>query len=153
MSIIWKYLDKRSATVDAIKDYGSMQFIIDHTDDEIKAAYEKMGGVRSPQFDGMPRTRNSHAVEDRLIKGIEEIDVLKERYRQAMEYMAWFRPAWEELTGDEQYVLETFYGEDNEYGSSVIYKIADHFHIEQSSAYNKKNRALYHLTVLLFGKG
>ena len=37
MSIIWKYLDKRSATVDAIKDYGSMQFIIDHTDDEIKA--------------------------------------------------------------------------------------------------------------------
>lgn len=153
MSIIWKYLDKRSATVDAIKDYGSMQFIIEHTDDEIKAAYEKMGGVRSTQFDGMPRTRNPHAVEDRMIKGIEEIDVLKERYRQAMEYMVWFRPAWEELTEDEQYVLETFYGEGNEYGSSVIYKIADRFHIEQSSAYNKKNRALYHLTVLLFGKG
>lgn len=153
MSIIWKYLDKRSATVDAIKDYGSMQFIIEHTDDEIKAAYEKMGGARSPQFDGMPRTRNPHAVENRMIKGIEEIDVLKERYRQAMEYMAWFRPAWEELTGDDKYVLETFYGGGNEYGSSVIYKIADHFHIEQSSAYNKKNRALYHLTVLLFGKG
>lgn len=153
MSIIWKYLDKRSAAVDAIKDYGSMQFIIEHTNDEIKAAYEKMGGVKSPQFDGMPRTRNHHAMEDRMIKGIEEIDVLKERYRQAMEYMAWFRPAWEELTGDEQYVLETFYGEGNEYGSSVIYKIADRFHIEQSSAYNKKNRALYHLTVLLFGKG
>ena len=28
MSIIWKYLDKRSAAVDAIKDYGSMQFIL-----------------------------------------------------------------------------------------------------------------------------
>lgn len=54
MSIIWKYLDKRSATVDAIKDYGSMQFIIEHTDDEIKAAYEKMGGVRIHQFDGCP---------------------------------------------------------------------------------------------------
>ena len=26
MSIIWKYLDKRSAAVDALKDYGSMKF-------------------------------------------------------------------------------------------------------------------------------
>ena len=152
MSIIWKYLDKRSAAVDALKDYSSMKFIIEHTDDEIKAAYEKMGGVSSPQSDGMPRTQNPHAVEDRMIKGIEEIDVLRERYRQAVEYMAWFLPAWEELSEDERYVLENFYGRSNEYGSSVIYKIADHFRIEQSSAYNKKNRALHHLTILLFGK-
>lgn len=152
MSIIWKYLDKRSAAVDALKDYGSMKFIIEHTDDEIKAAYEKMGGVSSPKPDGMPHARNPHAAEDRMIKGIEEIDVLKERYRQAVEYMAWFLPAWEEFSEDERYVLENFYGDGNEYGSSVIYKIADHFHIEQSSAYNKKNRALHHLTILLFGK-
>lgn len=87
MSIVWKYLDKRSAAVDALKDYGSMKFIIDHTDDEIKAAYQKMGGVSSPQYDGMPHSHNPQAGEDRIIKGIEEIDVLKERYRQAMEYM------------------------------------------------------------------
>ena len=50
MSIIWKYLDKRSAAVDALKDYGSMKFIIGHTDEEVKSAYEKMGGVRdAPQ--------------------------------------------------------------------------------------------------------
>ena len=152
MSIIWKYLDKRSAAVDALKDYSSMKFIIEHTDDEVRAAYEKMGGVSSPKSDGMPHTSNPHAVEARMLKGIEELDVLTERYRQAVEYMAWFLPAWEELSEDERYVLETFYGDSNEYGSSVIYKIADHFHIEQSSAYNKKNRALHHLTILLFGK-
>ena len=50
MSIIWKYLDKRSAAVDALKDYGSMKFIIEHTDDEIKAAYEKMGGAQVTQY-------------------------------------------------------------------------------------------------------
>lgn len=152
MSIVWKYLDKRSAAVDALKDYGSMKFIIDHTEEEIKAAYQKMGGVSSPQYDGMPHSHNPQAGEERILKGIEEIDVLKERYRQAAEYMAWFVPAWEELSEDERYVLETFYGEANEYGSSVIYQIADHFRIEQSSAYNKKNRALHHLTTLLFGK-
>ena len=50
-----------------------------------------------------------------------------------------------------QYVLETFYDE-NTYGSNAAWYIAEHFQIEQASAYRKKNRALDHLTVLLFGK-
>ena len=87
-----------------------------------------------------------------MIKGIEEIDVLKERYRQAAEYMAWFLPAWEELSEDERYVLETFYSDGNEYGSSVVYDICDRFHIERTSAYKKKNRALQKLVTLLYGK-
>lgn len=152
MSVIWKYLDKRSAAVDALKDYSSMRFIIDHTDEEIKAAYEKMSGVSSPQFDGMPHSHNPQAAEDRIIKGIEEIDVLKERYRQAVEYMAWFLPAWEELSEDERYVLEAFYGETNEYGSNAADEVADYFRIERASAYRRKNRALERLTILLFGK-
>ncbi len=31
MNIIWQYLDKRNAAVNALKDYNSMQFIINHT--------------------------------------------------------------------------------------------------------------------------
>lgn len=151
MSIIWKYLDKRSAAVDALKDYKSMKFIIDHTDDEIKNTYEKMSGISSPQVDGMPHSHNPQAAEDRIIKGIEEIDVLWERYRQAMEYMAWFLPAWEEISEEERYVLETFYSEDERQTDS-IYDICDHFGIERSSAYNRKNRALGKLVTLLYGK-
>ncbi len=151
MSIVWKYLDKRSAAVDALKDYGSMKFIIDHTDDEIKAAYQKLGGVSSPQYDGMPHSHNPQAGEDRIIKGIEEIDVLRERYRQAAEYMEWFVPAWKELTEDERYVLETFYSEEERQTDS-IYDICDRFHIERTSAYKKKNRALQKLVTLLYGK-
>ena len=56
MSIIWKYLDKRSAAVDALKDYSSMEFIIANTSSEIKNTRDKMSGVRSPQFDGMLQT-------------------------------------------------------------------------------------------------
>ena len=151
MGIAWKYLDKKSAAADAVKDYSSMKFIIEHTDDEIKAAYEKMGGVSSPQPDGMPHAHNPRAAEDRMVKGIEEIDVLKERYRQAMEYMAWFLPAWEELSEDDRYVLETFYS-DSESQTNAVYDICDQFGIERSSAYNKKNRALGKLVTLLYGK-
>ena len=145
MSIIWKYLDKRSATVEAIKDYSSMQFIIEHTDEKIKEEQNKMVSLGSPRYNGMPHSHNPRAAEDRIIGGIEEIDVLKERYRQAVEYMEWFQPSWDQLTPDE------FYTEGYE-DTNVVYAIRDKYNIERSSAYNKKNRALQHLQVLLFGK-
>ena len=111
-----------------------------------------MGGISSPQFDGMPYAHNPHAAEDRMAEGVDEISVLRERYRQAMEYMAWFVPAWEELSEDDRYVLDAFYSEENEYGSSAAEDVADYFGIERASAYRRKNRALAKLTTLLFGK-
>ena len=83
MSIVWKYLDKKSAVVKALEDYSSMQFIIEHTDEMIRQEEERMTSVGSPRFDGMPRTHNPNAHEERLLDGLEKIDVLKERYRQA----------------------------------------------------------------------
>ena len=152
MSIMWKYLDKRSATIAALKDYESMRFIIKNTDNEVAAEREKMSAIRSPGYDGMPHAHNPNAQEDRVLNGIQEIDILKERYRQAVEYMNWFRPAWEQLTEDERFVLETFYGDVNSYGSGAVSYITSHYGIEQTTAYKRKNRALDRLTVLLFGK-
>lgn len=152
MSIVWKYLDKRAGAIAALKDFSSMKFIIEHTDEEIKRVCENITGYGGTALEGMPHTHNPHAVEDRIINGISEIDVLKERYRQAAEYMAWFMPAWEELSDDERYVLETIYGNENDYGANAVYAVCDRFSIERSSAYNKKNRALNHLVTLLFGK-
>ena len=152
MNIIWQYLDKRSATINALKDYSSMEFIINHTAEEISGVHYKMEGVHSPQFDGMPRVHNPKAAEERILNGIEEIDVLQERYRQAKEYMNWFKPAWSELSEDERFVLEAFYQENEDNQTGAVYDVCDYFHIERSSAYNKKNRALQHLALLLFGK-
>ena len=152
MSIIWKYLDKRAAAIAALKDYDSMKFIIDNTDSEIKSAHQRMISLGSPKFDGMPHSKNPHVGEERTTSCIDEIDILKERYRQAVEYMGWFAPAWNELSSDERYVLETIYGKESEYNTGTIYEICEHFHIERSSAYNRKNRALAHLVNLLLGK-
>lgn len=153
MSIAWKYLDKRRGAVQAVKDYGSMQFIIENTADEIKKVYNEMAGVGSPGMDGMPHAHNPKSGEERLVNGIEEIDVLKERYRQAVEYMDWFVPAWESLTEDERYVLRTFYKDEEYGGDSAVDIICREYKIERSSAYNRKNRALNHMVTLLFGKG
>ena len=99
MSIMWKYLDKKAATVKALEDYEDMFFIIENTDEKVKAEKEKMVGVGSPKLDGMPKAHNPQAGEDKIIECIEKIDIMKERYRQAVEYMGWFQPAWDQLGG------------------------------------------------------
>ena len=152
MNIVWQYLDKRAAAINALKDYSSMKYIIEHTDEDIATLNEEMSSPVSPVLNGMPSTHDPKAGEKRLIACINEIDVLKERYRQALEYMDWFQPAWDALTEDEQYVLKEFYLDDEQKQIDAVYNICDHFNIERSSAYNKKNRALQHLALLLYGK-
>ncbi len=152
MNIVWQYLDKRAAAINALKDYSSMKYIIEHTDEDIATLNEEMSSPASPVLNGMPSTHDPKAGEKRLIACINEIDVLKERYRQALEYMDWFQPAWDALTEDEQYVLKEFYLDDEQKQIDAVYNICDRFNIERSSAYNKKNRALQHLALLLYGK-
>ena len=150
MHISWTFLDKRKGAIKAIGAYDSMEFILKHTDEEIAAVRVKMEGVGSPNLDGLPHAHDPSAGEKRILQGIEEIDLLKERYRQAVEYMTWFKPAWEKLSDEERYVLGAFYMDGEEGGAAMV--IASELNIERSSAYNKKNRALDHLKTLLYGE-
>ncbi|EDN8993465.1 hypothetical protein GWC02_15505 [Listeria monocytogenes] len=152
MNIVWHYLDKRAATIDVIKDYNSMKHIIDNTDDDIAILHDGMMSPSAPVNDGMPSVHNPKANESRIVFSIDKIDVLKERLRQAIEYMNWFQPAWDELTEDEQFVLYEFYMVEDQSRTDAVHTICDYFKIERSSAYNKKNRALERLTLLLYGK-
>ena len=151
MNIAWKYLDKRRGAAQAVRDYQIMKRNIENTPDDIKAKYTRMVGVGSPNVDGMPHAHDPKAGEARIVNGIEEIDVLKERYRQALEYMDWYLPAWNCLSDDEQYVLRMFYRDDCSVELAVE-EISERYHIERASAYRRKNRALEKLANLLFGK-
>ena len=150
MHISWNFLDKRKATIKAIEAFHSMGFILENTDNEIATVRSRMVGAGSPRFDGMPRSHNNNAAEERMVKGIAEIDMLKERYRQAVEYMSWFKPAWEQLSEDERFTLESFYMDVDEGDANRM--VQEELNISQSGAYNKKNQALDHLSLLLYGK-
>ena len=124
MNIIWQYLDKRSASVNALKDYSSMAYILAHTDEEIAQVHEDTTTLGSPAFTDMPGgSPNPQSGEMRIIAAIDEIDVLRERYG-----------------GEEEKQID------------AVYNICEHLHIERSTAYNKKNRAVQHLALLLYGK-
>lgn len=151
VNITWQYLDKKAATVRALKDYSAMEYIINSSDLEIKDIEDSMVYISSSVISNTPKSKNKNQLEDRIIKSVDKIDILKERYRLAIEYMRWFKPAFNQLSEDELFVLKTFYL-DETLVSSPVYKVCEHFSIERSSAYNKKNKALEKLSLLLYGK-
>lgn len=59
MSVIWKYLNKRSGAIDAIRDYDSMKFIIENTSEDIKQAYAAMTSLHPSGLMGC-RTPATH---------------------------------------------------------------------------------------------
>ena len=151
MNVLVKYFNKRNGTIEAMNDYGSMKTILQNTDGLIREAYENMESVGSPKVTGLPGAHDPKAGEARLVSGLDDISILRDRYAQAKTYMEWFQPAWDALDEDAQYVLRTFYL-DSVSRCDAIEAICDHFHVERSTAYNKKNKALSRLSVLLFGK-
>lgn len=148
--ISWSYLNKRSAAAKAIRDYDSMKFIIEHTDEDIRTAYRDLTSLGSPSFDGLPGAKNPQAAEEHVVAGLDEIDTMRERYRQAVEYMKWFQPAWDELDEEERYVLTAFFG--SRYGDGAADQVGRHLSVERSTAYRKKDHALDHLATLLYGR-
>lgn len=115
MSIMWNYLDKRRATVAALKDYGGMKFIIDSYQDDLKLAKQQMIGVNSPRYNFAPgATSKDNPTEHRLINGIDQTTKLNERYQQAQLYFKWFEPAWQELSRDERFILDACYRTPNQ---------------------------------------
>lgn len=153
MNISWVYLDKRNASIAALKDYKNMKHILEHTNQEIKKEEENMIGCSSsPTIRPSKDSVNYHANEKRILSGIDAIDVLEKRYQGAKEFMDWFQPAWDSLSQDEQFVLSRFYLCEDCKQIDSIYEICERYHIERTSAYKKKDRALEHLTLMLYGK-
>lgn len=153
MNIAWLYLDKHNAVINALKDYESMNDIIQTAPSSIVAIQESMTNIGNRALSDMPKkAHNPHLVANRNAKAVDSINCLNERYQLAVEYMAWFQPAWQVLSEDERFVLSRFYQCNEKKQIDNVYDICDYFHIERTSAYKKKDRALYHLTLLLYGK-
>lgn len=149
--ITWRYIDRRAAAVNALRDYQTMEAIIASTPDDLKANKADVPGLSSPKLDGTRGCFNPHASEERIIRHLERIDNRTRKYLQAKDYMDWFNPAWEALTDEERWMLETFYLNDDD-KRNAIDEICYRFSIERSSAYNKKNRALEQFATLLYGR-
>ncbi|MDT3768203.1 hypothetical protein QS713_09060 [Gleimia hominis] len=154
MHVMTKYLDTRKAAIKALQDYPVMENAAntpEETASEARQLREDLAAPASAKLDGMPRNPDPHAGQARIAATLDRIDLLNQREIQARQYLAWFLPAWEVISEDDQYVLENFFlGEGSQ--DERVAMISDHFYIERDSVYRRKNRALDRLAVALYGR-
>ena len=136
--IAWKYLNKPSATISAMQDYDTMREIINITPQETKALYDRMLSTG-----GRPMTGVVHS--------LDTLDVIQERYREAVEYMCWFKPAWATLSDTEQTVLREFYMGDSR-RSGAAARLERQLNFSERQIHRIREHALKRMSVLLFGK-
>lgn len=79
-----------------------------------------------------------------------KLDILRERYSQAIEYMAWFEPAWSSLTDTKQHIISEFYMGDNQ-KAGATYRLMSEFSYSESHIERLRSNALNHLRSMLFG--
>ena len=151
MRIAWKYIDKARAAIAAVRDYGDMRSIINTTPEEIKALCGRMSDPKAANLTGSPGARDPQSGEKKLIEQIDQMDVLQERYRQALEYMAWFEPAWGTLTDTERTVLTEFYASGNQ-RSGANARLQIKLNFAEAQIERIRSKALSRLITLLFGK-
>lgn len=148
--IAMTYINKKQATIEAMKDYDNMKHIIDTTRQSVKDEYEDILSISSPQITGMPKSNNARAGEDKLAYGIDKINVMNERYKQAMEYITWFEPAWEILAEEERFILREFYMQGN-LRSGATTRISHRLCYSEAHVERLRGKALKKLTHLLYG--
>jgi hypothetical protein len=152
MNIAWVYLDKKAAALKAVKDYSSMDRIIQNYISAIENARTRMDSVRSSAASLAPGSAHKlSSDEERIVEAIDSINVIDERYRCAVDYMNWFIPAWSTLNEAEQIVLSEFYRHDNISRSILLSNLSSELFLERSQIYRIKDKAIERLALLLYG--
>jgi len=152
MKIGWMYLDKKAATIRAIKDYRTMDHIIQSYVSAIDEARTRIQSPRSPVASFAPCSTNIHAAhEERIADTLDSISAIDERYNSAIAYMRWYLPAWNALTDIERVILSEFYQAENISRNVLISNLSCELFIERAQIYRYKDKALERLALLLYG--
>ena len=152
MTIPWAYLNKCAATISALLDYNSMKHILLPYSDDVAEVREHLTSVHAPTLSwSAPGSVNPHATDGRIARSLDLADVVEDRCQQALEYMAWFQPAWDALSEDERYILSEIYMNDANRTDSIM-NIGERLHLERAQVYRRKDKAVSRLSLLLYGK-
>jgi len=148
--IATSYVDKRYAARGALRDYQTMLRVIEITPDEVIAAYDSMTAPRTLMRLSVPSSGDPLAGELKMAAVIDDMDIMRERYRTAMEFRAWFEPAWEALSEQERMILREFYMAGS-FKSGATSRLSARLGCSERHVGRLRAKALIRLSLLLYG--
>lgn len=138
---------KREAA-DKLRNYEAHKQALESIPKEIKRLESAYTGIRSATTNGTPVSGGGNTREDTLLSNIVHRDELKRRLREARLWVSQVDKALAVLDNEERLVLDKFY---IHRAKTSLADLCEYFCLEKSAVYDRRDKALRHFTIALYG--
>ncbi|WP_298029713.1 DUF1492 domain-containing protein [uncultured Dysosmobacter sp.] len=138
---------KREA-IDKLRNYEARKQAPANIQQEIKRLEVEYTGIRSAVTDGTPVSGGTSTREDMMLSNIVHRDELKRSLKETRMWVATVEKALAVLSEEERQVLDRFY---IHAAKGAVKDLCELLNVEQSTVYRKRDEALRHFTIALYG--
>ena len=138
---------KREA-IDKLKNYEAHREALENIPKEIKRLESAYAGIRSAATDGPPVSGGGDTREDSMLSNIIHRDELKRRLKEARLWVSMVDRALAVLDDEERLVLDRFYIHRTK---GAVEALCESLSLEKSAVYDRRDKALRHFTLALYG--
>lgn len=139
----WKF-----EAIEKLKQYEAKKQSLNSIPDEIRRLESAMRSIRSATADGTPVQGGGSGREDMMLSNIVYREELERALEQAKIWVALVDSALEILSEEERLILDRFYIHP---ARGNVDRLCGELGVEQSSVYRKRDAALRHFTISLYG--
>lgn len=139
----WKY-----EAIDKLKNYEAHREAMENIPKEIKRLESAYAGIRSATTDSTPVSGGGSTREDAMLSNIVHRDELKRRLKEARLWVAQVDGALAVMDEEERLVLDKFY---IHRAKGNVGELCERLNVEQSAVYYRRDKALRHFTIALYG--
>lgn len=138
----------KNEAIERLNKYEAMKQSLDNIPLEIKRLKKSSSGLRSVSADRIRVSSSPSRQEDILIGNLIKQEELTRSYENAKLWVETTNMALSALTEEEEMILRSMYISPQR---GVVNHLCEKLGVEQSSIYRKRDSALYHFTVALYG--
>lgn len=138
---------KREAA-DKLRNYTAHREALNSIPQEIKRLESAYAGIRSATSDSTPVSGGGSTREDALLSNIVHREELSRRLEESRLWVEMVNRAFGVLTDEERLVLDRLYIHRTQSG---VAGLCEELHLERSTVYDRRDKALRHFTLALYG--
>lgn len=141
-------MEWKKEAVDKLKCYEARKRALANIPLEMKRLEEAFTGLRSATSDGVPVRGGGSSREDRMLSNIVHRNELELALEQAQKAVALVEGGLKVLSREERRILERFYICPEKGAAN---RLAEELGIDSKTVYHRKDAALRHFTLCLYG--
>ena len=141
-------MDWKREAADKLKCYEAKRTSMERAREEVRRLEDDMTRIRSATTDGTPVSGGTSTREDAMVNNIARREELKVAMREASAWVKIVDGGLAVLDEEERHILDRFY---IHRAKGNVDRLCDELHVEIATVYRRRDKALRHFTLALYG--